>query len=39
MSHEVPHRPWEKVAVDLFSLNQKDYLVTVDYYSGYWELD
>lgn len=39
MSYEVPQRPWEKVAVDLFSLNQQDYLVTVDYYSGYWELD
>ena len=34
MSHEVPRRPWwEKVhvAVDLFSLDQKDYLVAVDY--------
>ena len=39
MSHDIPQRPWEKVAVDLFTLNQKDYLVTVDYYSGYWELD
>ena len=39
MCHELPQRPWEKVAVDLFTLNQKDYLVTVDCYSGYWELD
>ena len=39
MSHDIPQRPWEKVAVDLFTLNQKDYLVTVDYCSGYWELD
>jgi len=38
MCHEVTQRPWEKVAVDLFSMNQKDYLVTVDYYSEYWEL-
>ena len=39
MNHEVPRRSWEKVAVDLFILDQKDYLVTVDYYSGYWEMD
>ena len=39
MSHDIPQRTWENVAVDLFTLNQRDYLVTVDYYSGYWELD
>ena len=39
LSHDIPQRPWEKVAVDLFILDQKDYLVTFDYYSGYWELD
>ena len=39
MSHDIPQRPWEKVAVDLFTQDQKEYLVTVDYYSGYWELD
>ena len=32
VSHDMPQRPWEKVAVDLFTLNQKDYLVTVNYY-------
>ena len=32
--HEVPQRPWEKVAVDLFTLEEKDYLVTVDHYSA-----
>ena len=30
MSHEIPQRPWEKVAVDLLTLDQKDYLVVVD---------
>ena len=25
MCHEVPQKPWEKVAVDPFTLNQKDY--------------
>ena len=29
----------EKIAVDLFTQNQLVYLVTVDYHSGYWELD
>lgn len=32
--HKVPQRPWEKVAVDLFTLDEKDCLVTVDYYSA-----
>ena len=38
-SHDVPMRPWEKVGTDLFSLDDKDYLVTVDYYSNFWEID
>ena len=38
-SYKVPQRPWEKVAVDLLTQDQKDYLVTVDYYSGFWELN
>ena len=32
-------RTWEKVGVDLFTLDNKDYLITVDYYSNYWEVD
>ena len=39
MNQEVSQRSCEKVAVDLFTLDQKDYLVTVDYYDSYWELD
>ena len=39
MNHEVPQRPWEKIAVDLLTQDQKDYLVPVNYYSGFWELD
>ena len=39
MSHEVPSRPWEKIATDIFSLDGKDYLVTIDYYSNFWEVD
>ena len=39
MSHEVPSRPWEKIATDIFTLDGKDYLVTIDYYSNFWEVD
>ena len=39
MSHEVPSRPWEKIAADIFTLDGRDYLVTTDYYSNFWEID
>ena len=38
IQHEVPHRPWEKIACDLFTLEGKDYLLTVDYYSKWVEV-
>ena len=38
-SHEVPDRPWQKVGSDLFELEGRDYLITVDYYSNFWEID
>ena len=37
--HEVPNRPWEKVGTDLFTFNNQSYLVTVDYYSNFIEMD
>ena len=39
VSHDVPLRPWEKIGVDIFELNGKEYLTTVDYYSNFWEID
>lgn len=36
--HDVPSRPWQKVAVDLFSWNNRDDLITVDFYSRYFEV-
>lgn len=39
LSHEVPQRPWEKVGVDIFTFKDHDYLITVDYFSGYFEID
>jgi hypothetical protein len=37
--HEVPSRPWQKVGADIFSLYGKDYLLVVDYYSKYPEVN
>ena len=34
-AHDVPERQWQKACCDIFTLNEKDYLCTVDYYSGY----
>ena len=39
MTHDVPDQPWSKLGIDIFSLKTEDYLVTVDYYSDYFELD
>ena len=39
MSHDMPQRAWEKVVVELFSHNNKDYLVTTDYKSNFLEID
>jgi len=39
MSHPAPSRPWQKVGTDIFSFHGQDYLVTVDYLSGYFEVD
>ena len=38
-SHELADRPWEKVGVDLMSVKDHNYLITVDYYSNFWEID
>lgn len=38
-STEVPKRPWERIATDLFTYKGKEFLITVDYYSNFWEID
>ena len=37
--HDVPDKPWAKLASDLFVYEEHDYLITVDYYSNFWEVD
>ena len=39
MGHEPTDRPWEKVAVDICNLDNKDYLISVNYFSNLWEID
>ena len=39
ISHDVPDRPWAKIATDLFEFESKEYLVTVDYFSNFFEID
>ena len=37
--HDVPQRHWQKVGCDLFTIEETDYMCTVDYYSGDFEID
>ena len=39
MPHEIPSRPWQKVGTDLFLFDQRQYLITADYYSSFFEVD
>ena len=36
---EIPQNSWEKVGVDLFYFNSKTYLILIDYYSKYVEVE
>ena len=39
LPHDVPERPWAKVGIDLFTLDNRNYLLTVDYFSNFVEVD
>ena len=39
ISHDVPELPWAKVGCDLFQTDQLSYLITVDDYSNFFEVD
>ena len=38
LSHEIPDRPWQNVATDLFQWKDHHYILVVDYYSRYFEV-
>ena len=37
--HSVPERPWQKIGVDLFTFGQQEYLLLVDYYYKFIEVE
>ena len=37
--HDLPERPWQKVGTDLFTFCDRNYLITVDYFSNFIEVD
>ena len=39
MSHEIPDRPWQTVGTDLFDWDGSSFLLVVDYYSRYVEIE
>ena len=39
MPHEIPSRPWQKVGTDLLQFDGRQYLITIDYYSSFFEVD
>jgi len=38
LPHSIPTHPWEKVGINFFTLDGKDFLLIVDYYSKYPEV-
>ena len=39
VSFEVPEQPWEILGCDLFELDKKHYIICVDYFSDFYEVD
>ena len=37
--HNIPERPWQEIGIDLCTVDNMDYLCTVDYFSDYFEID
>ena len=38
-AHDVATRPWAKVAADSFTCNECNYLITIDYFSSFLEVN
>ena len=38
-TEDTPTRPWQIMGVDLFEFETRQYLITTDYFSNFWEID
>ena len=39
ISHPIPTKSWSRIAMDIMTVFDRSYLITVDFYSDLWELD
>ncbi|KAJ8395956.1 hypothetical protein AAFF_G00026640 [Aldrovandia affinis] len=39
LPHDLPTRPWQILSMDMFAHRQKDYLLIVEHYSDFWEIE
>ena len=37
--HQIPAHSWQKIGVDIFTIGSNNYLIKVDYYSQFFEID
>lgn len=37
-SHPTLDQPWQRLGTDIFTFNSKNFLITVDFYSGWFEI-
>ena len=39
ISHPIPSKPWSQVVMGMMIVFDRNYLITLDFYSDFWELD
>ena len=39
ISHPIPSKPWSRIAMDIMTVFNRNYLIMVEFYSDFWELD
>ena len=39
ITHPIPSKPWSRIAMDIRTVFNRNYLIMVDFYPDFWELD